>query len=115
MTLDEAIVRYDEKADHLFDAYEAASYINRRCDAAQDYYASATANRQIANWLKELKGLRANQKTSKWVVDEKLKPLAGGFYIKGHCASCGFYTDYSTDDENSVPSNFCPNCGAKLD
>ncbi len=58
-------------------------------------------------------------KTRHWVVDRKTfrMNLRGKqtFDYSVHCDKCNYHCDYTTDVEGSLPSKFCPNCGAKME
>lgn len=54
------------------------------------------------------------QKTGKWIIDNEYMDRRKMYHYSVHCSNCGFRGDYSTDEEGSVMSNFCPNCGARM-
>ena len=58
------------------------------------------------------------QKTGRWindreVVDKSRKPTT--YHFETHCSECGFKYAYTTDIKDSIPTNYCPNCGAKME
>ena len=48
-----------------------------------------------------------------WIVDKGIKRNNVYCYTV-HCDKCGHFWDYSTDKKDSIPSDYCPNCGAKM-
>ena len=58
--------------------------------------------------------LEQEQKTGKWIIDNEYMDRRKMYHYSVHCSNCGFRGDYSTDEEGSVMSNFCPNCGARM-
>ena len=41
-----------------------------------------------------------------------------GEWIEGYgreCSCCGYWGDFTDDLGQQIPSNYCPNCGAKMD
>lgn len=44
------------------------------------------------------------------VIDKSRKPTT--YHFDTHCSECGFKYAYTTDKEDSIPTNYCPNCGA---
>lgn len=45
------------------------------------------------------------RKTGKWIID--------GHHIR--CNRCNEYICNTDREDNEIPNNFCPNCGAKMD
>ena len=37
------------------------------------------------------------------------------YYYTVHCDKCGKMWDYTTDKKESIPSDYCPNCGAEME
>lgn len=58
-------------------------------------------HRQIADWLKEL---NADRPQGEWIMS---KPEEDGFGAVFQCSRCSCEVD-------CVPTNFCPNCGARM-
>ena len=67
------------------------------------------------------------QKSGKWIVDstvvEKTRQYVTyecgyrrimNYHMDVHCSKCGFKYAYTTDKEDSIPTNYCPNCGARM-
>ena len=82
MTIDEAIKHAEEK----------------RCEKCGEEH------RQLAEWLKELKQLRKQEKTGHWIdhSDEG--------YVE--CSNCGSATNC---DGNIADLHFCFSCGAEME
>ena len=108
MTIDEAIRHCGEVAEehtryNRYGGFES-------CDEC------AKEHRQLANWLKELKQLRKQEKTGHWIDYSE-----EGFV---ECPECGIglqdwhRVERDEDDDISFHEyefRYCPNCGAKLD
>ncbi len=57
-------------------------------------------------------------KMGTWIVDNSY--LVRNFsktvyHYSVHCKDCGWHWDYSADKEGGLPSNYCPNCGLKME
>ncbi len=54
-----------------------------------------------------------------WIIDTHKVRASGKKYethnYSVHCDKCNYSWDYTTDKEGSLVSNFCPNCGAKME
>ena len=61
---------------------------------------------RIDEWLKNLPSAEPERKKGKWIYDSESYPLGNpaGHY---NCDQCG--------ESVSCKSNFCPNCGAKME
>ena len=86
MTLDEAIKHAEEVAEE------------KRCEKCGEEH------RQLAEWLKELKQLRKQEKIGHWIdhSDEG--------YVE--CSNCGSATNC---DGNIADLHFCFSCGAEME
>ena len=86
MTIDEAIKHAEEVAEE------------KRCEKCGEEH------RQLAEWLKELKQLRKQEKTGHWIdhSDEG--------YVE--CSNCGSATNC---DGNIADLHFCFSCGAEME
>ena len=56
---------------------------------------------------------------AKWVIDNEeihigARVYQRTFWYDCHCSNCGYKQAYTTDKEDSLPCNYCPNCGAKM-
>lgn len=87
MTLDEAILHCEEVAERC-----AITDDNRKCEIE---------HRQLAEWLRELKKLRKQSKTGRWII-YTVSPIDGQDVMCSECGQrgCATYWDY------------CPNCGS---
>lgn len=94
MTLDKAIQRYSEiEKKHRQFALEYARV--HAWDTAKDFQSSADEHKQLTEWLTELK--QSREKHSHWIDN------AGMFT----CANCG--------GEAGVMTNYCADCGFRMD
>ena len=108
MTLDEAIKHAEEVAEKFESLHER--YENMDEDRLlfrveeNECKNCAEEHRQLANWLKELKQLREQEKKGHWIdhSDE-------GFV---ECSECGSATNC---DGNIADLHFCFSCGAKME
>ena len=68
-----------------------------------------------------------NATNGEWVVDRKVidrtrqmssykcgDERTNTYYLDVHCSECGFKYAYTTYKEDSIPTNYCPNCGVKM-
>ncbi len=102
MTLDEGIkheekvVEKNEKIASWFSVKEGNPNYDNCVERAEEH-------RQIAEWLRELKRLREQtnpeRKPGKWVENK---------WGEETCSECGY-------THKAEGSNFCPNCGAKME
>ena len=65
----------------------------------------------------ELPSVTPSRRKGHWIIDREVidttrKPTT--YHFDTHCFECGFKYAYTTDKEDSIPTNFCPNCGAKM-
>ena len=110
MTLDEAIKHAEEVAEekerdrdvrkiHLDNrnSHNNIVHYQKACKCAEEH-------RQLAEWLKELKQLRKQEKIGHWIdhSDEG--------YVE--CSNCGSATNC---DGNIADLHFCFSCGAKME
>ena len=108
MTLDEAIKHAEEvaeKFESLHEIYENVDEDRLLFRVEENECKNcAEEHRQLAEWLKELKQLRKQEKTGHWIdhSDEG--------YVK--CPICGSATNC---DGNIADLHFCFSCGAKMD
>ena len=108
MTLDEAIKHAEEvaeKFESLHEIYENTDEDRLLFRVEENECENcAKEHRQLANWLKELKQLRKQEKTGHWIdhSDEG--------YVE--CSNCGSATNC---DDNIADLHFCFSCGAKMD
>lgn len=66
-----------------------------------------------------IKALEQEPKMGHWKLDT-LKIRAFGtknetYDYSVYCDNCGYTWDYTTDKKGSLVSNFCPNCGLKME
>ena len=107
MTLDEAIKHAEEVAEKFESLHERYENMDedRLLFRVEENECKNCANehRQLAEWLKELKQLRKQEKTGHWIdhSDEG--------YVK--CPICGSATNC---DGNIADLHFCFSCGAKM-
>lgn len=74
-------------------------------------------NSIIGRAIKNGVPLETKQKMGRWindreVVDKSRKPTT--YHFDTHCSECGFKYAYTTDKKDSIPTNYCPDCGAKM-
>jgi hypothetical protein len=75
-------------------------------------------NFQIYEEIQALPSVSPTPKMGKWIVDDSYNVRNFGkavYHYSVHCKDCGWHWDYSTDKEGSLPSNYCPNCGLKME
>ena len=100
MTIDEAIKHAEEvaeeKEEQAWEAQLQEEYITCK-DCAKEH-------RQLAEWLKELKQLRKQQKTGHWIYYSEEGVV--------ECSECGSAT---VCNGNINELHFCFSCGAKMD
>lgn len=103
MTLEEAIKHAEEvasenKAEATKIAREKKPFLEyARCKQC------ANDHEQLAEWLKELKALRAERPKGEWISSHS----DFSFMNCGRkCSICDYVVEFST--------NFCPNCGANM-
>ena len=73
---------------------------------------------KMRNYLKSLQSISPMPKMGKWIVDNSylVRDFSKTVYhYSVHCKDCGWHWDYSTDEEGGLPSNYCPNCGLKME
>lgn len=66
---------------------------------------------EIRETLDTVPPVTPKRKTGKWVDNHRMK-WDGTYYWYRSCSQCGYERD---DDDSEKDSNFCPNCGAKMD
>ena len=66
----------------------------------------------------QLSSVQPKVKTGHWIVDRETSRLnircKQTFDYSVHCDKCYYPCDYTTDVKGSLPSNYCPDCGAKM-
>ena len=108
MTINEAIKHAEEVAEKFESLHERYENMDedRLLFRVEENECKNCANehRQLAEWLKELKQLRKQEKTGHWIdhSDEG--------YVE--CSNCGSATNC---DGNINELHFCFSCGAKMD
>ena len=108
MTLDEAIKHAEEVAEKFESLHERYENMDedRLLFRVEENECKNCANehRQLAEWLKELKQLRKQEKTGHWIdhSDEG--------YVE--CSNCGSATNC---DGNIADLHFCFSCGAEME
>ena len=108
MTINEAIKHAEEVAEKFESLHERYENMDedRLLFRVEENECKNCANehRQLAEWLKELKQLRKQEKTGHWIdhSDEG--------YVE--CSNCGSATNC---DGNINELHFCFSCGAKME
>ena len=108
MNLDEAIKHAEEVAEKFESLHERYENMDedRLLFRVEENECKNCANehRQLAEWLKELKQLRKQEKTGHWIdhSDEG--------YVE--CSNCGSATNC---DGNIADLHFCFSCGAEME
>ena len=72
----------------------------------------------VHNVIYKMPSVSQTPKMGKWIVDDSYNVRNFGkavYHYSVHCKDCGWHWDYSTDKEGSLPSNYCPNCGLKME
>ena len=105
------------------DAISREDAIKAQCEACDicgnARYTKCQYFMQGCNEVKCLRDLPSvTQKSGEWIIDREVvdksrKPTT--FYFDTHCSECGFKYAYTTDKEDSIPTNYCPNCGARME
>ena len=103
MTLDEAIRHCEEVAEEK-EAQAWEAQLQEEYRTIKSCKGCAEEHRQLAEWLKELKQLRKQEKTGHWIDHSE-----EGFV---ECSECGSATNCN-GDINEL--HFCFSCGAKMD
>ena len=76
-------------------------------------------NELVRQDIKELPPAIPQPKTGRWIVDSATSSQIGihgkkTFSYEVHCDKCRWKWAYATDKKDSIPSNYCPNCGTKM-
>ena len=103
MTIDEAIKHAEEVAEKT--EKKASWFLGKEGNPNYESCVKcANEHRQLAEWLKELKQLRKQEKTGHWIdhSDEG--------YVE--CSNCGSATNC---DGNIADLHFCFSCGAEME
>lgn len=108
MTLDEAIKICEEDAEKIGGNPQSDRHAER-C-------------RQLAEWLKELKDLRIliggeDNYLTEPTEQADVQPIRRGHWIEKVSYSgwgVSIYTCSECENAETIPSKFCPNCGAEL-
>ena len=106
MTLEEAI----EHAEEMAKEHEKCAEITTSPTVKDRICKCAEEHRQLAEWLRELKTLKAKKpKSGEWeeqIYDETLS------YFTATCSQCG----YSSSDPFVIEGShlYCERCGAKM-
>lgn len=56
--------------------------------------------------LHELPSVKPTRPTAKWIRDK---------FMFVECSCCGYYRDTTDNEGNTIPDNYCPNCGAEME
>ena len=108
MTLDEAIKHAEEVAEKFESLHERYENMDedRLLFRVEENECKNCANehRQLAEWLKELKQLRKQEKTGHWIDN------SDEGYVE--CSNCGSATNC---DGNIADLHFCFSCGAEME
>ena len=130
MTLEEVINYCEEVTEENEKDFRLCPYSSQECNGSRDCRClkngsgkgclkCAAEHKQLAEWLKELKELReqivgiindlpsAQPRSSKWRVINKFEDC---YYAK--CNQCNVTQVFYY---NKPLTNFCPNCGAKME
>ena len=102
MTIDEAIKHYIDIAESCeCEAGHCDETDRYECHVMHELGKCAADHRQLAEWLKELKELRAKSTHSKWIP--KYDDKHGFHYICGNCNAI-----------SGTKTTFCFDCGADM-
>lgn len=73
-------------------------------------------NSTIVLWaINEVPPVQPVRPKGEWIVDDEYiskRNRKSIYNYDVHCKGCGYKWAYTTDKENSIVSNFCPNCGS---
>ena len=103
MTLDEAIKHCEEVAEEK-EAQAWEAQLQEEYRTIKSCKGCAEEHRQLAEWLKELKQLRKQEKTGHWIDHSEEG------YVE--CSECGSATNC---DGNIADLHFCFSCGAEME
>ena len=103
MTLDEAIKHCEEVAEEK-EAQAWEAQLQEEYRTIKSCKGCAEEHRQLAEWLKELKQLRKQEKTGHWIDHSEEG------YVE--CSECGSATNC---DGNIDDLHFCFSCGAEME
>ena len=75
-------------------------------------------NDAMCDDVRKLPSVTPSSRKGHWIVDDEVvdksrKPTT--YHFDTHCSECGFKYAYTTDKEDSIPTNYCPNCGVNME
>ena len=63
--------------------------------------------------IEDMPSVKPQRPKGKWIVNSCVR-RNDVYHYTVHCDKCGKIWDYTTDKKDSIPSDYCPNCGAKM-
>jgi rubrerythrin len=104
--IDDAIALYERRSAEDFGCCVEAVHADL-ISTGKALSKSARQNKQVAEWLKELKQLREERPHGKWERHYSRPGVYADLFW--HCSNCGYKCK---EDYANKYYKFCPNCGS---